>query len=303
MTKQRIIQTVIALLIIGVIASLFMYYFGQKDTTEQNKETQIQNIDTAAPQEADLVADQTGEITPTPIIKKRVDPAKLSREEKTIQDWSTYNYTNTLREDFDTIFSFQIPYVGDYCQGCFDGTGGLDQSVQSSTSISGGYDSPTSDRKWFLIINSQKMNAAVEYDVLSDEMYNSKVAKNVGEKIDAFVLGTINNHSTIIEKTSQDIEGTPVTQIKTTQDQIVYNHALFQKDGYNNEIIFVTDQEMFKNDTFDTIIDTLSFSLYEDPDYGEPWYFVYRRQLGYDTDYHSFDMDLRKKMIEKGKEL
>ncbi len=153
LTTVTTLSKIIALALF-LLLPLFGFIFGMQ------YQSQINELKKGAPQhvactmEAKLCPDGSSvsrfgpncEFAPCPVNISVVPTSTTINQPSTT--WKTYNYKSN---GSGIDFSMLIPYVGVYCEGCFDGTSGIPDG-SSLRQISGGYDDPTSDRKWLIVI-------------------------------------------------------------------------------------------------------------------------------------------------------
>lgn len=247
------LKIALAVLTIAIIAAGFMIYQNQQKINQL--ESQVEKTRTQNP--GPLVNQEENQI-------EKID-AGMDTEEETSSpqlqepinqniDWRTYNYEGVVQ------FSMNIPYPGDYCNGCFGGLSdpSRDPNVSGNRSISGGYDDPTTEPNWRLQINYTQNGA--DTDILS---YGLDDYDNITLTESGFETGA--------DRTVTIGPATPVSvkSVSSSNDTLAMQNAVigfFEKDGYTFTLIFQHDDSIPAR-IFDDILNSIEFTLIEGADY------------------------------------
>lgn len=165
-------------------------------------------------------------------------------------------------EKFPLIY-VTLPPKGDYCNGCVDGApGSFGSPIVDSVWVTGGYDSPSADRKWSYIHYAMK---GVLPALSSSE--NDNFIMPQGNFLQDVVAMQVNsskifgkyNYSRIADQTSKDGIKIYVYKVIPTFDDnsISRLDAIFTKGDYTYYVMFD-----WKDHSFDTTFDQIIKSLY-----------------------------------------
>jgi hypothetical protein len=209
------------------------------------------------------VSDNTGTIlTVTPYLERA-------------NDWRIYNYGSS---DKLISYSFEIPYPGNYCNGCFDGISGCfnndGKSSCAISTISGGYFS-TAGHQWLIaqgIFNEFGTRLSdSQWGIPSGNFIDELFSIQINETLNYFdkEKGTITYNLESIKY----IENVPIRifSSSSSSDFDLENPKimLFKKNG---KIIFISfkheNDDQFHSNVFQHILDTFQFSLRKNNDYG-----------------------------------
>lgn len=169
---------------------------------------------------------------------------------------STFSFLNISNNKNLPKLIVELPPVGKYCNGCYDGPPGGNPFVEENEVINGewvtgGHDTPTTDRKWNYIyyifqgvFQGKYIKNAIELPINESGEYGKSETKYSYKKI-----------GEVINKNGLKVYAFQVTPTFDS-DSIGRKDAIFSKDGNTYYIMFDWKDKSF-DDTFDQIINSV----------------------------------------------
>ena len=189
-------------------------------------------------------------------------------------DWRIYNYGSP---DKLISFSYEIPFVGTYCNGCFDGTPACpDNSGEFKcgiSTISGGYFDGTGPRTWLIVQEVLDENnnhiKGSSWRVPPGNFINKLFSLKIGESL--IYSSTGEEKLTYNLKSIRNINNIPFYILDSDSNSgFDLKNQKIMLFKYKVKIIFISfeyNNQLYSN-AFEHILNTFQFTLRENNDYG-----------------------------------
>lgn len=270
MKQNTIIRAIVIVLIVVTGLLTYFVFSGQQEINELKSSLKSNTKNKATPNSDPL--DETGnqekemeatddESTAMEIGTEPSSPGPINAD----IEWRSYNFDRAV------TFSLEIPYVGNYCNGCLGSSSGpsMDPNIVGNAGISGGYDEPTLESNWNISINYQKKDTPSEIVLIPEVEAETIKTLPIGQKAQLQQKDVFTKDYVTVKKLDtfyiDDTEVHIVESTKKMNDESM-KIAQFEKDGYNVHVIFIYDDTV-EESIFNKIIGSIQFKLKEGADY------------------------------------
>jgi hypothetical protein len=189
-------------------------------------------------------------------------------------EWVAYNFTGFHNPS--VIYSFEMPWHGPYCEGCFDGWPYNNQSANVEGSwMTGGYFDQMAGRKWSLSTGILYKDAYIpnssrdlELNTYLPAMFENMLATKVGGSVPITDRYNSDGKSIFTAMRRADIKpfGDTSFAMFTTTDPEAQQYALLNRGEYIIVFAYAHSEKVY--DVFETIISSFKLSHNEEAVYG-----------------------------------